>query len=583
MFRVYQTFIKKPSVVALYKEPLPMPHGLLAILAALPIVAIFVFMALFRWPATRAMPMAFLLTLVLVFFVWEMPPHWIGASIISGLVIALDITLIVFGALTLLFTLHESGAITTINKGFTNISPDRRIQAIIITWLFGSFIEGAAGFGTPAALTAPLLLALGFPALAAVMVALVANSTAVSFGAVGTPTLIGIGTTLDIAPIHDTLAANQMNMENFVGQVTQYTALIHLIPGLLVPLLMVSLLTGFFGEKRSFKEGLKLWPYALFAGACFVVPYFLVAVFLGPEFPSILGGLTGMLILIPATKAGFLVPKTPWDFPPESAWLPSWKGTIKMESDEGGKNMSLARAWLPYALIGLLLVSTRMGFLPFQGWLQSAKISVTGIMDTSISASLAPLYNPGVMPFILISLLSVFLFKMRPRQVQKVWSGSLVRIKGPLVALVFAVPMVRLMLQSGNNPMDIPGMPIAMARYVAEAFQGAWPLVSPFIGTLGAFMSGSGTVSNMLFSLFQYTVAEETEVSRILVISLQNAGSALGNMTGVHNIIAACATVGLVGAEGELLKKNLIPALILSLLAGLTGLFMAGILLPDLF
>lgn len=559
-----------------------MPHGLLAILAALPIVAIFVFMALFRWPATRAMPVAFLLALVLVFFVWNMPPRWIGASIISGLVITLDITLIVFGALTLLFTLHESGAITTINKGFTTISPDRRIQAIIITWLFGSFIEGVAGFGTPAALTAPLLLALGFPALAAVMVALVANSTAVSFGAVGTPTLMGIGTTLDIAPIHQTLTANQMNMESFVGQITQYTALIHLLPGMLVPLLMVSLLTGFFGEKRSFKEGLKIWPYALFAGACFVVPYFLVAIFLGPEFPSILGGLTGMLILIPATKAGFLVPETPWDFPPESAWQPSWKGTIKMESYDGDKNMSLAKAWLPYALIGLLLVSTRMRFLPLQGWLQSVEISASGILGTGITSSMMPLYNPGVMPFVLISLLCIFLFRMRTPQVRKVWSGSLARVKGPLVALLFAVPMVRLMLQSGNNPGDIPGMPIAMARYVAEVFQGAWPLVSPFIGTLGTFMSGSGTVSNMLFALFQYTVAEETGVSRILVISLQNVGSAVGNMTGVHNIIAACATVGLVGAEGELLKKNLIPALILSLLAGLVGLLMAGILFPGL-
>ncbi len=560
-----------------------MPDGLLAILAALPIAAIFVFMAVFRWPATRAMPAAFLITLLLVFFVWNMPAHWVGASILSGVVIALDIILIVFGALTLLFTLHESGAISAINKGFTNISADRRIQAIIITWLFGSFIEGAAGFGTPAALTAPLLLALGFPALAAVMVALVANTTAVSFGAVGTPTLIGIGTTLDLPEINNTLAANAMNIDTFTQQVGQYTALIHLLPGLVVPLLMVTLLTRFFSEKRSIKEGLQIWPYALFAGACFVIPYILVALFLGPEFPGIIGGLVGMLILIPTTRAGFLVPSTTWDFPEASSWDPDWKGTFAMTSSESKAPVSLVKAWLPHALVGLLLMGTRVQFLPFKDWLQSVEISASQVLNTNISVGLTPLYNPGVMPFILISLLSIWIFKMPVQQVQKVWYDALARVKGPLLALLFAVPMVRLMLQSGNNPLDIPGMPIAMADYVAEVFQGAWPLVSPFIGALGTFMSGSATVSNMLFALFQYTVAEESEVSRLLVVSLQNAGSALGNMTGVHNIIAACATVGLAGSEGALLKKNLIPAFILSLIAGLTGLFMALVLFPGMF
>ncbi len=127
------------------------------------------------------------------------------------------------------------------------------------------------------------------------------------------------------------------------------------------------------------------------------------------------------------------------------------------------------------------------------------------------------------------------------------------------------------MMQSGNNPDQIISMPLAMAAYVADKTGALWPLISPFAGILGTFMAGSNAVSNMLFSLFQYAVAEQTEISRIIAVSLQNFGGAAGNMIGVHNIIAACATVGLTGLEGELLKKNLIPVLILGLLGGAIG------------
>lgn len=545
-----------------------MPDELYALFAFLPIALIFVLMAIFRWPATRAMPLAFVITLLLVLAVWQTPVSIIAASWVSGLVISVEIVLIVFGALTLLFALQESGAIATINRGFSSISPDKRVQAIIITWLFGSFIEGAAGFGTPAALTAPLLLALGFPALAAVMVALIANSTAVSFGAIGTPTLIGIRTSLDLPEIHHSLDLAGIGFEEFIRLTGTWTAWLHVLPGILVPLLIVVLLTRFFGERKSFREGLAIWPYAVFAGLCFVAPYLLVALFLGPEFPSILGGLTGMLIIIPATRAGFLIPKSHWDFPDKSTWKTEWLGSLTLQPNIDAKHMSLTKAWLPYALIGTILVLTRVRFLPFSEWLRNAEFKIADLFGTGISTSFAPLYNPGIVPFLLISILCIFLLGMNKAQVSSALTSAYQKMKGPFIALIFAVPMVRLMMQSGNNPGDIPGMPIAMALYTADVFRDIWPLISPLIGALGAFMSGSATVSNMLFSLFQFKVAQETEVSVLLVLSLQNVGAAIGNMIGVHNIIAACATVGLSGMEGELLKKNLLPAIILCMLAG---------------
>ncbi|MFW6352231.1 MAG: L-lactate permease, partial [Bacteroidota bacterium] len=439
-----------------------MSEGYLALLAFIPVLVIFLLMAVLRQPATRAMPIAFLVTLLLVYFVWNTYMNYIGVALINGFVIAVEILLIVFGALILLFTLRESGAIAVINQGFSNISSDKRVQAIIITWMFGSFLEGAAGFGTPAAITAPLLLSLGFPALAAVMVALIANSTAVAFGAVGTPTLIGIGSSLDLPLVRDQLLMQGLTFSEFIYNVGIWSALQHFTPGILVPVLMILMLTRFFGKNKSIKEGFAIVPYALFAGLCFMVPYVLVAVFIGPEFPSVLGALTGLLILIPLTRKGFLVPKKKWDFPERSAWEKNWTGNISMETGQKTPEFSGFKAWLPYGLIGLLLVVSRIRSLPFNDWLVSVKLELEEALGSGVTINFDPLYNPGVFPFLFVALLSVLIFKMNKKQVSIAWSEAIRRIQGPAIALVFAVPMVRLMLQSGNNPDAIAGMPVAM-------------------------------------------------------------------------------------------------------------------------
>ena len=551
-----------------------MSTGLLALIASLPIVVIFVFMVAFRWPASKTMPLAFIIALILAIVVWNTPLNWILASTVNGLVIALKILFIVFGALLLLFTLRESGAIEAINRGFSSISTDKRVQAIIIAWLFGGFIEGSAGFGTPAALAAPLLLSMRFPALAAVMVALIANVTPVSFGAAGTPTLIGIQSSLDIPVVLQTVSDSGLTYNEYIYKVGIWTAVQHAVPGLLLPLIMTVMMTRFFGKNRSFMEGLAIWPYALFAGLCFVGPYLLVAIFLGPEFPSLAGGLLGLAILIPATKAGFLVPKKGWDFPDRKDWAENWIGSITMDGNTRTARVSIMKAWIPYALIGILLVLTRIRSLPFGEWIQSFSINYSSLYNTSVSGTIDPLYNPGIIPFILIALLCIPLFSMKKREVSAAWKEAVNRIRSPLIALVFAVPMVRIMMQSGNNPEGIVGMPIAMATAMVDIFQGSWPLVDSFVGALGSFMAGSNTVSNMLFSLFQYSIAEQLGFSTILIVSLQNIGGAMGNMICVHNVIAACATVGLVGVEGLLIRRNLIPMAIVGGIVGIIGLIL---------
>ncbi|HKJ01291.1 MAG TPA: L-lactate permease, partial [Longimicrobiales bacterium] len=166
--------------------------GLQAILALLPIALGGTLLVGFRVPAKRAMPAAYVAAAVVGMGVWKMSPTRVAAASVQGLFLTFDLLFIIFGALLLLHTLERSGGVAAIRRSFHGITDDRRIQVVIVAWLFGSFIEGSAGFGTPAAIAAPLLVALGFPAAAAVMLGMMVQSTAVTFGAVGTPVLVGI-------------------------------------------------------------------------------------------------------------------------------------------------------------------------------------------------------------------------------------------------------------------------------------------------------------------------------------------------------------------------------------------------------
>jgi lactate permease len=279
--------------------------GMYALFAAMPIILSGILLVGIRMPAKWAMPIVFIVTALIGIFVWDMSVTRIFASTIQGVLITISVLWIIFGAILLLNTLKHSGAITTIKAGFNGISPDRRVQVVIIAWLFGSFIEGASGFGTPAAVAAPLLVAIGFPAMAAVMIGMMIQSTPVTFGAVGTPILIGVNAGLDKATISERLLAAGSNWEAYLQAITSQAAIIHAITGTLIPLLMVMMLTRFFGKHKSWTEGLSILPFAIFGGLAFTIPYAITGIFLGAEFPSIIGALVGLAIVVPAARAGF--------------------------------------------------------------------------------------------------------------------------------------------------------------------------------------------------------------------------------------------------------------------------------------
>ena len=227
------------------------------------------------------------------------------ASIFQGLIITVSILWIIFGAILLLNTLKHSGAISVIRENFSSISSDRRIQVILIAWLFGCFIEGASGFGTPAAVAAPLMVAIGFPALAAVIFGMMIQSTPVSFGAVGTPLIVGVQSGLDKTNLIESLSQKGLEWNSFFKVIVSEVAIIHAICGTFMPIFLVLIMTRFFGKNKSWTEGLSIFPFTIFASLSFTIPYLITGIFLGPEFPSILGGLFGLFIVTIAVKKDF--------------------------------------------------------------------------------------------------------------------------------------------------------------------------------------------------------------------------------------------------------------------------------------
>lgn len=575
-----------------------------AAVALLPLLTITYLMVVRFWPATRAMPVAWLVAVGVGYLGWSMSPQWIAAATISGFITALNILWIVFGAILLLYTLKETGAFDVINKGFAQVSEDRRVQVVLLVFLMGSFIEGAAGFGTPAAIVAPLLVGLGFPPMAAVVVALTGNLMAITFGAVGTPLIIGM---IDIfesveAIRTEVLASGYGSIAQWVGDIAVWAATYHVVVGMLLPFIGVAMMTRFFGEERSIKPALEVLPLCLFAWASFAVPYWLTAYFLGPEFPGIIGAMVGLFVTVSALKLGLFHPTEEWEFADKSEWPDHWIGDIKpgesvdstgeLAADGGqvvskgvmssaSSRMPLWVAWLPYGLLAVLLVLTRV-WDPLTAFLQSTLVlKWTNILGTDLSNSISVLYLPGAV-FAAVHLLTIPLHKMNRHEIKTAWHETLVKVTPAVVALLFAVGTVQIMLQSGAATGQ-DSMLIVLSEAVAGVAGSAYPFFAALVGAFGAFLAGSNTVSDILFGTFQYGVASDIGVPRTVLLGAQAVGGAIGNLIAIHNVVAALAVVGLVGEEGRVIRYELIPLVYYATVTGILTMLFAFVISPGAF
>lgn len=541
-----------------------------AILAFIPIIVTVVLMVAFNWPAKRALPLAWILAAIIGVAVWKMSIGAVALQTVIGFLEAFAVLVIIFGAILIMNTLSSSGAMAAINGMFTGISPDARIQAVIIGFIFGAFIEGAAGFGTPAALAAPLLISVGFPPLAAAVVALIYNSVPVCYGAVGTPTNSAMAT------LGESVTSLGGNVDSFKANLTFFSAVNMAVGAFFIVTIGIILLVTMFGkdaEHKKVAKAFEILPFIIFVCVVFDVIYLLIAKFIGPELVSLVAAVITLFVVLFTSKKGFLMPKNIWTFGEKETWDHSWLNTTEVPEPKQS-NMSLVKAWIPYLLIGLALVITRVwSTLQPDSWAGAMKaFKVTLPLFGGASWSWTVLWNPGII-FIIVGLITIPLHGMNGDTVKEAWKNSFTQVKGAAIALLFGVAMVYIFRNSANDGIQVSymidgrtaglgSMLTMMADGLGSIFRGAYIVIAPLIGVLGSFMSGSNTVSNTLFSSLQFETATLVGLPQVIIVALQNNGGAIGNMVCVNNVVSACATTGTNGNEGKIIRTNFLPCIV---------------------
>jgi len=489
-----------------------------------PLLLIVGLMVGLRWGAAPAglAGLAAALPVAVLVFGWEGPPAAGGlAPALAGVAVeagfaALTILWIVFPALWLHELQLASGATRTMRGALERLSADPCIVALLVGWFFALFAEGAAGFGTPVALAAPILVALGTPPQRAVALALVGHAVGVSFGAVGTPLL-------------PQLAATGLD----AGALSGATALLHAALGWTMALAL---------HRLAAEGGPGAGPgWALLAAACFFLPYAAIAVLVGPELPTLGGALLG--------GGAF-------------ALLARRRGA---PATEGVSGRTLGAAVLPYAaLLGLILLTRLLP--PLREALTEVTLSWT--LFDAFGGRVQPLYHPGTM--LALGLVVGGLLRGTPAgSFAAAARAAAVRLPPVLLALAAMLALARLMVHAGIVE--------ALAGAAAAALGGAWPLLAPATGVLGTFVTGSATASNILLTDFQRATAEALGLPVLLMVAAQGFGAAVGNIICPHNIVAGAATVGLAGRETGAVMRRTLPAC--ALYAGLGGLLVLALAL----
>jgi len=439
-----------------------------------------------------------LLLAIELFFVWKIFPSVFLSSTVKGFTIALDILVIVTGAIFFLETLRSRGIIDRVVFRLSSFFADYRVQIIVLAWFFENFLEGTAGFGVPAAIVAPLLIGLGLAPLQAVIVALLGNSTSVVFGAVGTPISLGFASVAD-------------------PKIPVYAALFNYV-GILVPSFILFASVSHLPHRfQLFREAL---PFALWSGFAFTAPSFF-SVFLGQEFPSIVGSVVGLGLVIFSTHFGLFLP------PINRSLIPRSSGHIKS---------SCFPDFSPYLLLILLLIIGKITF---------------------------PRLNPGYI--FIIAALPFTVFRNLPKSL---FSAIKRAIPAFLVVAIMS-SFTQLLTNSGQNSSGLPSIILSLSSVLHPS---SLAFLAPFIGTFGSFITGSATVSNLMFGGLLHSAAASFSQNPAIILGLEVSGAAAGNMIALADILAAETIAGLKNQERQVVAGVIVPCLIYLLLLGLIGL-----------
>jgi lactate permease len=420
-------------------------------------------------------------------------------------------------------------------------------------------IEGASGFGTPAAIAAPLLVGLGFEPVRVAILTLVMNSVPTTFGAVGTPMWFGFSQ-VPLSPSE-------------ILSVSWKSALVHSVAALVVPVIALRFIVGWAQIRQNL-----LYVY-LSILSC-VLPSLVLSRF-NYEFPSLVGGAIGLCLSVLMAKR-------------QLGLAPQANSHLAINNDvehaPSAEHPQPARALAPYLILIGVLIVTRVRFLPIRAWLNAEWPRLTldwgslGIFSVSVALvlrlesifgtpstwSYSALFVPALIPFVVVVLLSMPLLRIDRHTVKGAMKDTTNRLRSPTVTLVGALIMVQLMTLGGDRAQTM-----IIGRTFADVMGRSWPFFAPVLGALGAFFAGSATVANLTFAAIQDSIARTLGFDRTSILALQSVGAAMGNMVAISNIVAVNSILGLVKQEGVVLRRTSVPLLAYGLIAGLSGLILA--------
>jgi lactate permease len=539
-------------------EPVADNLALSALVAALPVIVLLGLLGLLRVRAHYAALAGLATALLVALLVYGMPAPMATAALVNGALFGLfPIGWIVLMAMFVYDLTVATGTFAVVKGSVAGMASDRRIQVLLIAFCFGAFLEGSAGFGTPVAISAAMLIGLGFRPLPAAGLSLIGNTAPVAFGAIGTPVLTLAGVTG--LPV-DTLSA-------MVGRQLPFFALI-------VPFWLVWALAGR-------KATLEVWPAALTAGASFGLVQFLVSNFIGPELVDILASLVsiGSLLLL----VRFWQPLSIWRFeherddsPSTATRWPEGPGAANRHSPTDTPALTRQerlRAWMPWVMLGVIVLL--WGLPQVKGSLNdiySATISVPALdmkvvrvppvvatpSPTAAVFAWTPLSATGT-ALLLTAIATALYLRVRPAVAGRILLGTLRRVKTSLLTIA---AMLAIAYTSRFAGLDA-SMGLAFA-----STGGLFAFFSPLLGWLGVALTGSDTSSNALFGNLQQITAQQAGLSPVLTTAANSSGGVMAKMIDAQSIVVAGVATGQHGNEGEILRYGFWHAVVLGCLMG---------------
>lgn len=494
-----------------------------AVVAFIPLLWLLGSLGWLKIKAYRAALISAVLAFLLAVTVWSMPLEFAFQAALEGAATGLwPIMWVIIAAIYTYNVTAETGSMNIISKTLAKISPDRRIQALILAFSFGGFLEAAAGFGTAVAIPASLLAGIGFDPLFAAVICLIANTVPVAFGAIGIPII----TLAQVTGISQKI-------------LTAYTAY-QLVPFIIIlPFVLVIVLT------KSLKYLKEVIGVCFISGISFAVFQTLVAVFIGPEIAAIVGSLASLLAIVVYVKIKPI--KNIWIFPGEKVnnEVASTKLTDENEVKISGKKQLIA--WTPYIVLLILIMS--VNFVP--------QFKFLGNISSKVQLYFGPGGKPLVFQWINTPGSIMFISAIIGGLVQGSSIKSLAvvfikTIKQLLPTIVFVSSIVAMAKIMGYS-----GMVSVIAITLANAAGKVYPFISPLIGALGAFITGSDTSSNILFGALQKQTALQIHANAAWIAAANAVGASAGKMISPQSIAVAATATGLAGKEGKILKSTL--------------------------